>query len=70
MAVTSTVCVGATAGAAGAAGAGETADATGLVGAGAVADSTVVLGGAAGELVAAGAWLNIFDIKLVNIPIR
>ena len=50
--------------------AGETADAAGVVAEGAVADSTVVLGGAAGELVAAGAWLNIFDIKLVNIPIR
>jgi hypothetical protein len=51
-------------------GAGETADAAGLVGEGAVADSTVVLSGAAGEVVAAGAWLNIFNIKLVNIPMR
>jgi hypothetical protein len=34
-----------------------------------VADSTVVLGGAADEVVATGAWLYIFDIKLVNVPI-
>jgi hypothetical protein len=67
MAVTSTVFVGATAAAAGT---GETANAAGLVGESAVADATVVLDDAAGEMVAAGAWLNILDIKLVNIPIR
>lgn len=55
MAVTSTVCAGATAGVAGAGVAGETADAAGLVGEGAVADSIGVLGGTPGEGDAAGA---------------
>jgi hypothetical protein len=53
---------------AGAAVAGETEDAAGLVGEGAVTDAIVVLGGAAGDGVATVAWLNILDIKLVNIP--
>jgi hypothetical protein len=50
---------------AGAAVAEETADAAGVVPEGAVADSIVVLGGA----VVALACPNIFDIKLLNIPI-
>ena len=72
MAVTSAVCTGTAAGsgvAAGAAVAAETGEAAGGVPEGAVADSIVVLEGAFVVEVAALACPNIFDIKLLNIPI-
>ena|SRR5450631_3408519 len=72
MAATSTVCTGVAAGsevAAGAAVAGETGEAAGVVAEGAVADAIVVLGGACVVEVAAPACPNIFDIRLLNIPI-
>ncbi len=48
----------------------ETGDAAGVVGLGAVAESIVFVGGAAVEEGAAVACPNIFDIRLVNIPIK
>ena len=54
---------------AGAAVAGETADASGVVPEGAVADSIVVLEGAGVADEAALACPNIFDIRLLKIPI-
>jgi hypothetical protein len=48
----------------------ETADAAGVLGVGAVADLIVVLGGATDEGDAAVACPKIFDIRLVNTPIK
>jgi hypothetical protein len=47
----------------------ETADAAGLVGDGAVADSIVVVGGAPVEDGPGVGCPNIFERRLVNIPI-
>ena len=63
MAVTSTVFAGSETGA------GAAAEA-GVVGADGAAEAKAVFGGAAEVEGAAGACPNIFDMRLVNIPIR